>query len=154
MTKRFTKSFVVAAGLLAAPEVAGPLSAEINPDPRLERLREFLASKDSPVEELAGDFLEAADQNDLDWRLLPSISMVESSGGKYKKGNNIFGWANCEKRFPSVRHGIHLVARRLSESPHYRGKSTEGKLRVYNPRAEYALAVKRVMREIGPARLN
>jgi len=154
MTNRFTKSFVVAAGLLAAPEVAGPLSAEVDLDPREVRLRAFLASKSSPIEHLAPDFVEAADQNALDWRLLPSISMVESSGGKYKKGNNIFGWANCERRFPSVRHGIHLVARRLAESPHYRGKSIEGKLRTYNPRAEYTLAVKRFMREIGPPTLN
>jgi hypothetical protein len=144
----------MAAGLLMVPETADPVAAEVMVDPRLVRLREFLAEKDSPVEYLAADFIEAADHNDLDWRLLPSISMVESSGGKYLKRNNIFGWGNCEVGFRSVREGIHTVAQRLAESPYYRGKTLDGKLRVYNARAEYAAVVKRFMRQIGPARLN
>jgi hypothetical protein len=91
----------------------------------------------------------AADQNQLDWRLLPSISMVESSGGKVYTNNNVFGWDSCRERFTSVRAGIHFVAAQLGRSRRYKGKDIDSKLQMYNPLPEYSQRVKAVMRSIG-----
>jgi hypothetical protein len=152
ITKRMTQSLAMAATLLAIPDVAGPLSAEVKNDPRMVRLQQFFSDRNCPAKHLASDFIEAADRQGVDWRLLPSISFVESTGGKHARNNNIFGWQNGNYRFPTVRQGIHTVAHELTHSPYYRGKSLDGKLRTYNPNLEYIRRVKQVMAEIGPAR--
>jgi len=119
-------------------------------DPRVVRLKEFLYENDCPIKSLAADFIEAADLQDLDWRLLPSIAVVESGGGKRYKNNNVFGWGNCDLRFPSVRAGIHFVAERLANSRLYRDKNLDQLLRTYNPEhPNYPQKVKSVMSLIG-----
>jgi len=126
-----------------------PQTATPSEDPRLVRLQQFFSDKDCPAHKFAGDFIEAADDNDLDWRLLPSISYVGSGGGREYRNNNILGWANAGKRFESVRAGIRMVAERLATSPLYRDKGVDDILRTYNPEhGEYAARVKSVMRQI------
>jgi hypothetical protein len=151
MKRLVAPSFVVVAAFVAAPEILGR-NADLEADPRLVRLQQFLNERSCPVEPLAADFITAADSHQLDWRLLPSLSLVESSGGKYHRNNNnnIFGWANGKTRFPTVRHGIYAVAQRLAESRHYRDKNTDQILRVYNPQPGYAARVRAVMAELGP----
>jgi hypothetical protein len=145
---------VVLAGLLAVPAVAdlehrkGETAPPVT-DPRLFHLHKFFAAHNSPLKDLAPEFLIAADKNDLDWRLLPSISLVESSAGKFYRNNNVFGWDSCHRRFPSVRASIHMVAAQLGTSPRYRDKSVSQILSIYNPRPEYSVRVKSVMRTIG-----
>lgn len=125
-------------------------AAQVDPgDPRLQRLEQFFAERDCPLREAAADFLVAADRNDLDWRLLPSISIIESSGGKDYTNNNVFGWDSCRERFSSVREGIHYVAAQLANSKRYKDKSLDWKLRTYNPVPGYSMRVKAVMRTLG-----
>lgn len=119
-------------------------------DPRIGRLRAFLSRLHCPVANISEDFVRAADDNHLDWRLLPSIAVVESGGGKTAKNNNIFGWKNGVQRFATVRSGLELVAYKLGRSPLYRKLDSVGKLRVYNESGEYADAVLSVMNRIGP----
>jgi hypothetical protein len=144
----------VFAGLLAAPvatNVARPAPAQqpqTTTDPRLIRLKQFFAQRGCPINEYAADFIQAADQNNLDWRLLPSISFVESSGGKSFTNNNVFGWKSCKEKFSSVREGIHYVASRLAKSDLYREKSLDEMLKTYNSRIDYGRSVKSVMRTI------
>jgi hypothetical protein len=148
------KDFLLVAGLLAAPITASTqqykVSAAIDQkDPRLSQLQKFFGDRDCPLRDSARDFLIAADQNHLDWRLLPSISFIESSGGKTYANNNVLGWASCKEKFSSVRAGIHYVAAQLGRSSKYRGKSIDGKLWTYNPVPEYSRRVKAVMQTIG-----
>ncbi len=117
-------------------------------DPRLHKIKEFFAAREAPAGIYAEDFLLAADRNRLDWRLLPSVALVESSGGKRYKNNNILGWDSCETTFPTVGAGIHHVALRLAESPLYRGKSLEEKLNVYNRNQSYPRRVKNAMAQL------
>jgi hypothetical protein len=119
-------------------------------DPRLALLRNFFLAFRSPVSHLAPEFLAAADRYDLDWRLLPSISVVESGGGKNATRNNIFGWASARKGFTSVRGSIGWVASRLARSKLYQNKDLDGILATYNPRAGYPARVKSVMKLIAP----
>jgi len=147
---------VLAIGLIAMPisiSIQQPSkTAHSEPDdPRLRLIWQYFADRDCPLQDSAADFLVAADQNELDWRLLPSISMIESSGGKDYRNNNVFGWDSCRETFPSVQAGIHFVASRLAKSKLYKDKSVDEKLLTYNPQPDYAHRVKAVMRALGPA---
>jgi hypothetical protein len=150
MPKRISSFASIAAGLLfpAVAGVAESPKAEYRNDPRLAALERFFEERNCPLAEFAEDFLEASDRNGLDWRLLPSLSFVESSGGKDYSNNNVFGWDNCRERFPSVRHGIYYVAERLGQSNLYRDKSLEQRLKLYNPVGDYPGRVKKVMQQI------
>lgn len=118
-------------------------------DIRLEALQQYLANR--PVQKYSADFLEAADRYKLDWKLLPCLSIVETSGGKHVRSrNNIFGWNSGRARFRSVREAIYHVAERLAQAPHYEGKTVHHKLSRYNPsRGRYAKRVQSVMWRLG-----
>jgi len=117
------------------------------------KIKEFFRRKKCPLVSEAQEFILAADQNHLDWRLLPSIAFVESGAGKRYRNNNVLGWASCNQAFSSVRTGIHAVAARLGTSPLYRHKNIDQILCTYNPRPEYSVKVKAVMQMIGSASL-
>ena len=158
-----SKRIVMAAGLLILPlasKVENGASAEPIPartkapavatDPRAARLQRFFSNLHCPVQGMAEDFVHAADDNHLDWRLLPGISVIESGGGKAYRNNNIFGWDNGLQAFPSIRAGLNLVAFKLGQSPLYRNQNLFGKLRLYNPDVSYAYKVIEVMNRISP----
>lgn len=149
-----TKTLLVA-GLIVMPvtvSIQQPSRiARTEPDdPRLRLIWQYFADRDCPLRDSAAEFLIAADQNELDWRLLPSISMIESSGGKDYRNNNVFGWDSCRESFPSVQAGIHFVASKLAKSKLYKGKNLDEKLLTYNPQPNYPHRVKAVMRALGP----
>jgi hypothetical protein len=129
------------------------LKPAVSTDPRLIRIRQYFIERDCPAHQYAEDFVLAADRHELDWRLLPSLSMIESTGGKEARNNNMFGWDNCDVRFVTNREGIYHVASRLAQSRFYKGKTLDQRLRTYNPRREYGKKVKLVMAQLGPADL-
>ena len=117
-------------------------------DPRLESLKVFFRGLHSPLEKLAAVFLNEADAHELDWRLLPGLSFVESTGGLAARGNNIFGWNNGNHTFRTVSEAIHVVATSLSSSPIYKGKGLLDKIRTYNRNPDYLSCVRRAMQQI------
>lgn len=146
-----TKGLVLCSIALAPAENSPaevPTEKHYTKDSRFRRIKAFFNKRACPMEKYAADLVAAADQNQLDWRLLPSLALVESSGGKVYRNNNVFGWDSCKRRFPTVQAGIHVVAERLANSPYYRGKTLEGKLRSYNQNPGYAATVKRVMSQM------
>lgn len=151
MRRWLTNGFVLFS-IACAPAVNAPAEPVTdNPsakDSRRMRIRSFFRKRLCPMEKYAADLVAAADANNLDWRLLPSLALVESSGGKAYMNNNVFGWDSCNRKFPSVRAGIHIVADRLANSPYYRGKSLDAKLQTYNQNPRYAATVKRVMSQL------
>ena len=148
------------AGVVSLPvsgthaDSAKPATAEHRHEPvrdsRLASLRSFFAQGNCPAAQLSPVFLAASDANDLDWRLLPSISFVESTGGKSARNNNLFGWDSGRAAFSSASACIHSVASSLANSALYRDKDVDGILRTYNGSAGYARKVKEVMRRIAP----
>jgi len=120
-------------------------------DPRLQSLRNFFSKADCPAARYSEAFLEAADAYELDWRLLPSLSFIESTGGKSARNNNIFGWDSGRAHFPNPIAGIHAVGYRLANSLLYKDKQLDSLLATYNPNLEYAQKVKSVMRRISPS---
>ena len=157
MKKLFSSRLVVFAGMVSLPVAVSPRITQCIPttdyqnDPRLERLRKFFAKFDCPAHKYAAVFLEAADDYDLDWRLLPSLSYVESTGGKSALHNNWFGWDSGRAKFSTPVAAVHTIGYRLAHSATYRDKDLDALLYTYNPNAEYAAKVKSVMRRIAPS---
>ena len=152
--KALARCLLLTVGLVSAraeisrgQQPAAPVYAN---DPRLHLLTGFFERVRSPASAYAEDFLAAADRNGLDWRLLPSIAIVESGGGRASRNNNILGWDSGRQAFPSVGAGIHAVAVRLSVSKLYRDKNLEAKLTTYNRNRGYRFRVRRLMDSIAP----
>lgn len=132
-------------------KLSKPVTNAVVVDPRATRLRTFFSKLHCPVIEMTEDFIRAADDNRLDWRLLPGISVIESSGGKAYINNNIFGWGiGGPLPFPSIRAGLNLVAYKLGNSSLYRNRDVLGKLKLYNPDENYPHRVISVMNRISP----
>jgi hypothetical protein len=92
--------------------------------------------------------LRAADSHALDYRLLPAISLVESTCGAFERLNNRWGWDSVQSGFDSVPEGIDYITEQLAEGPQYKGKTVKEKLFTYNPYPQYVRQVVRLMREI------
>ena len=153
MRRLLSSGLVVFAGVVSPVVVSHrqadpPQPPEHRQDRRFETLRRFFQKFDCPAQHYSGAFLEAADRNDLDWRLLPSLSYVESTGGKAARRNNIFGWDSGRAEFASPSESIQRVADRLGHSDLYRDKDLDSILATYNPSVEYGQKVKAVMRRI------
>jgi hypothetical protein len=154
MKHYFQSGVVLVAGFLGAAAATSYAdhdpAANRKPDVREGVLRRFLKEASSPVEGYAATFIAEADSHHLDWRLLPSLAIVESGGGQKDRRNHIFGWANGASRFSSATEAIHHVAEALAEARPYRGKDLKGKLAAYNPTPGYLRVVTGVMRRISP----
>ncbi|MBI2685291.1 MAG: glucosaminidase domain-containing protein [Acidobacteria bacterium] len=147
MTKGLVLFSIVVPPAINAP--AEPTLEKIyTKDSRFQRIKAFFKRRSCPMERYAADLVTAADLHKLDWRLLPSLALVESSGGKTYANNNVFGWDSCKQKFPTIQAGIHAVAERLANSPYYKGKTLDGKLKAYNQNPHYAAVVKRVMSQL------
>ena len=105
-------------------------------DPRIEKLSLFLESYGSPLSPFAADFIQAADRYQIDWKLVPAITGVESTFGKRIPFNsyNAYGWANGAYYFESWEQSIDHVSRVLREKYYDRGLDTPQKINpVYAP---------------------
>lgn len=106
------------------------------PDPRIAKLKAFLAQHDSPLTPYAKKFIEAADRYQIDWKLVPAITGVESTFGKRIPANsyNAYGWANGNYWFKSWDQSIDYVSCYLKEKYFDRGLDTPDKIGpVYAP---------------------
>jgi hypothetical protein len=154
MIRILASGMVMFAGMVSSPLGISPAQTPAQPsrdyrnDPRLKSLARFFHRSECPAEKYAAVFLEAADNYALDWRLLPSLSFVETTGGKSARNNNLFGWDSGRAHFPSPIAGIREVGYRLKYSSLYINKKLDKLLAVYNPDAEYGQKVKSVMRRI------
>lgn len=128
-------------------------------DFRPDDIDEYFAARHMPLAGSGAVMVAAADENGIDWRLLPAIAVQESTGGKKACGPNPFGWASCRRTFSSIEEAIATVARHLggnatSTRRYYADRTTAQKLEVYNPRSiapDYPEEVAAIMAEIDQA---
>ena len=100
----------------------------------------YFAERNMPLLGYGFKMAEEAYKNDLDWRLLPSIAVQESGGGKhaiYRCKNNPFGWASCDVKFDNIEKAIEIVALNLAggnskTEKYYKNKNNKEKLYYYN----------------------
>ncbi len=89
-------------------------------DERAVILQAYLSKYNSPMKYQAQDFIDAADANGLDWKLLPAIAGVESTFGKFIPGGyNAWGWGvygNQAIYFKSWRDGMFTVSAGLRKN--------------------------------------
>lgn len=88
-------------------------------DGRAERLKEFFAQYNSPLEPYAQDIVTAADEYGLDYRLVPSIAMQESGLCKTIPNNSYNCWGfgvynHTAVHFDSYKDGIYTVTKALA----------------------------------------
>ncbi|MBI2334240.1 glucosaminidase domain-containing protein [Candidatus Daviesbacteria bacterium] len=123
-------AFAIAVSLIFSQSaVLAKPAKEISPSVRIQAkvldekarvLADYFKKYNSPLEYHAQDFIDAANEYDLDWKLVPAISGVESTFGKQIPGGyNAWGWGvygNQAIYFKSWREGIFEVARGLREN--------------------------------------
>ncbi len=100
------------------------------------RLQKFLKSHNSPMTDNSQDFIDASEQYNLDWKLVPAIAGVESTFGKnlIEGSYNAYGWGGGRIRFDSWRDGIYTIAKGLAEKYIARGLITPFQIQpVYAP---------------------
>lgn len=105
-------------------------------DYRIENLRNFLLKYNSPLAEYAKEFVSYADANNLDYRLIPAITGVESTFGKRIPVNsyNAYGWANGDYSFESWEDSIAHVSEVLKTKYIDRGAESIYEIaRIYAP---------------------
>lgn len=127
-------------------------------DYRVENLRKFLNKYNSPLSEYAQEFVTYADANGLDYRLVPSISGVESTFGKHIPVDsfNAYGWANGDYRFTSWEDSISHVSETLKKSYIDKGAPTIAKIarRYAPPSTTWGSGVKYFISKIDSLPLN
>ena len=127
---------------------------------KAESIDAYFRARNMPLEGTGMKMVLEAEKNNLDWRLLPAISVRESTGGKHackKVANSAFGWGSCKISFKSHAEAIETVARNLGgnnpkTAHHYDEKNTKEILRAYNPPSivpRYAEQVMAIMDTIG-----
>ncbi len=126
-------------------------------DKRAEKIDAYFEARNMPLAGYGEIFVENADIYGLDWRILPAIAVIESTGGKYipKNSFNAWGWKSGAHSFKSFEHGIEYIISRFGKSYLYKGKTTKQVLNTYNPpsiRPGYAKDVMAVMNKISTDR--
>ena len=142
MRSHYVIRLVCVAGFLVLPLGNGQSPPE---DSRVAKLVSFFRAYDCPQPYHVTTYLRAADTNDLDYRLLPVISVLESSCGKYQRNNNHWGWGTSS--FPSVGAGIDFITKQLTEG-YFKNHNAQQKLSIYNPRPIYAKLGGKLLKEL------
>ena len=109
---------------------------------KADAIDSFLESRGSVLAGYGAKFVEEANNNDIDWRLLVSIAGRETTFGRSmcknsKASNNPFGWGSCKIGFKSIDDSIEKVSASLggnseATAHHYTDKTTTQILRKYN----------------------
>jgi hypothetical protein len=120
-------------------------------DERHAKLETFFQSFRCPAPHHVEEYVGAADNYAIDYRLLPAISVLESTCGIYQRANNRWGWASARKGFASFRAGLEYIAHQLADGRYYKNKTLEEKVHMYNPRPQYARQLESLMRQIDAA---
>lgn len=112
----------------AYAQVASGSSAElVSPvtlravDNRAQILRDYLIMKNSPLAPHAQTFIDSADKYNLDWRLVVSISGLESGYGKHQPAGSHNGWGwgysgGTVKHFETWDEAIEEISRGLRQN--------------------------------------
>lgn len=110
---------------------------------RVEVLQNFFKKYNSPLLENSDTFVKVADQYNIDYRLLPAISCMESTCGKFliEGSYNPFGWGvygNQHIAFDSYDTAIETVGEGLNKGYFSKGADTIDEIApIYTPPNSY-----------------
>lgn len=108
---------------------------------RIAKIESYYGRYNLPLGKEAKYFIEAANEYDIDWRLVAAIGFIESTGGKHACSTakfSAFGWGSCKINFNSYAESIDVISKNLGghnpkTSQYYAGKDIRGILWSYNP---------------------
>lgn len=116
-------------------------------DYRVVALGKLFESYQCPLLPYVDDFIAAADKYNIDYRLLPAISIKESTCGKHYpiNTNNPFGWHPIRTakgeisvlKFESLPIAIDFITGQLANNSPYVNKTIYQKLKTYCPTEGY-----------------
>lgn len=128
---------------------------------RAKTIDDFLTARNSPLAGYGRKFVDEAEKNGIDWRLLIATSGRETTFGRNmcknpKAPNNAFGWGSCKIGFKSIDESIEVISKKLGGNDpslkHYKDHMTsEQILKKYNPDSivpGYSKQVVRIMKLI------
>jgi hypothetical protein len=124
--------------LETSPVTKEVVSVEDIREARAQAIDSYFKDRSMPLHGTGMTFVLVAEKYGLDWRLMPSIGVRESSGGKAACGYNAFGWGSCKlHNFHSYEEAIESLGRNLggankNTARYYAGNSTLQKLYYYN----------------------
>lgn len=146
---------VVASEIVAGSSATIKASTSIESyDYRVYALKSFFKKYNSPLTDYAEQFVYWADQYQMDWRMVPAITGVESTFGKQIPANsyNAYGWANGNYSFNSWEDSIKVVTGTLKEKYIDKGADTIPEIarRYAPPSNSWGSKVKYFMNKIEP----
>ena len=108
---------------------------------RSAKIHAYFARYNLPLKDEAEHFIKAANEHNIDWRLVAAIGFIESTGGKFACSTadySAFGWGSCNISFDSYAESIDVISMNLGghnpkTASYYAGKDTRGILEAYNP---------------------
>lgn len=122
-----------------------------NTDNRVKALESVFEKHNSPLLPYAKAYVDMADKYNVDWKLLPSISGLESSFGLHQMpgSHNSYGWGGGLIYFNSYEEGIQTITSTLRSNYYDRGADTVYKIApIYAESPTWAPRVTRFMDEI------
>ena len=125
---------------------------------KVTKVRRYFSSRSAPLAVYAETFVTAAENNGLDWRLLPAISIVESSGGIHIPAGsfNAWGWAVFTGRksgaaWGSWEESIQAIAKGIRDGYKRRGLKTPAQMNArYAADTNWGFKVDREMAKLSP----
>lgn len=148
---------IEANGLLAFNQLMSQKAEDPSEKAKADAIDAYFKSHKMPLEGTGLKMVQEAEKNNLDWRLLAAISVIESTGGRHackKATHSFFGWGSCKIDFNSDEQAIEIVAKNLggnnpNTDQHYADKTTEEILHKYNSVIPtYTEKVMKIMNEI------
>lgn len=102
---------------------AKPVHAQ---DERVLKLSHYLKTRNSILAPHAQTFVDEADKNGFDYRLIPAISGVESTFGRFhlQGSHNYYGWGGGRIYFESNDDGIAKISKGLKKGYMDKGAKT------------------------------
>ena len=144
---------VIACSIANIKIESAPPQVQVKRDLRIPEIAK-LFDKYKCSNEYDKDYITEADKDGLDWRLLPAISVQESTCGKRYPSdtNNLWGFGSSTGlwKFESVQEGISTITKTLASGSRYRNETTYQKLRKYGPKdnLDYPQEVINIMNQI------
>ena len=131
------------------------VKADSNFDQKVKNIENYMGRRNAPLKDEANYIVMIANKYEIDYRLVPAISIIESSGGlKLYRQYNAWGWGGANGlTFENWEHSIYVVSRGLG-GYYSMGLNTPQKMAPrYNPHTpnEWGAKVEMVMNQIGPA---
>ncbi len=126
-------------------------------DVRVTAVQNVLKKYDSILVPEAENFVYYADKHGIDWRLLVSISGLESYfGARYVQGSyNAYGWGGGYIYFESWEDGIDTISYALKTKYYDRGANTVEKIGpIYAENPHWAERISRFMTQIDKEYIN